>query len=65
MPYMRNTCSIYLKFGKKKVKIPVNPEEPVIHRPTNHKKYEVLQPGKDSGQSGRDRDSASHRQQDL
>lgn len=45
MPYMRNTCSIYLKFGNKKVKIPVNPEEPVIHRPTNHKKYEVLELG--------------------
>lgn len=40
--YFRNTCSIYVKFGKKKVKIPVNPEEPVIQRPTNHKKYEVL-----------------------
>ncbi len=42
MPYLGNTCSIYVKFGKKKVKIPVNPEEPVIRRPTSHKKYEVL-----------------------
>ncbi len=40
--YLRNTCSIYVKFGKKKVKIPVNPEEPAMKRPTNHKKYDVL-----------------------
>ena len=34
--------SIYLTFGKKKIRIPVNPEELEIQYPTGHKTYDVL-----------------------
>lgn len=37
-----NQCSIYIVFGKKKARIPVNPEELKIKYPTDHKKYDVL-----------------------
>ncbi|NBH72208.1 hypothetical protein D3Z51_09275 [Clostridiaceae bacterium] len=40
-----NSCSIYVVFGKKKAKIPVNPEELSIKMPTDHKTYEVLGAG--------------------
>ena len=38
---MKNTCSIYLIFGRK-LKIPVNPEEIEINIPSDHKEYDVL-----------------------
>lgn len=38
---MKNTYSIYLKFGRK-FKIPVNPEKIEISYPTNNKTYDVL-----------------------
>lgn len=34
--------AIYLAFGKKKIRIPVNPEELEIQYPTDHKTYDVL-----------------------
>ncbi|MCI8661427.1 MAG: hypothetical protein HFG54_14485 [Lachnospiraceae bacterium] len=37
-----NQCSIYIVFGKKKARIPVNPEELEIKYSTDHKKYDVL-----------------------
>lgn len=37
-----NQCSIYIVFGKKKAKIPVNPEELEVKYSTDHKKYDVL-----------------------
>lgn len=42
---LRNTTSIYLKFGEK-LKIPVNPEEIEIKYPDNNKEYDVLGIGK-------------------
>lgn len=38
---LKNTCSIYLVFGRK-LKIPVNPEEIEINIPSNNKEHEVL-----------------------
>lgn len=34
--------SIYLRIGSKKLKIPVNPEEIEVKRPTSHKDYDVI-----------------------
>lgn len=45
MGRIENGCSIYLKFGSRKVKIPVNPEELEIQYPTDHKTYTVLGQG--------------------
>lgn len=45
MSKLKNTVSIYLKFGKK-LKIPVNPEKIEIKYPTDHKEYDVLGLGK-------------------
>lgn len=42
---IKNQCSIYIKFGSRKIKLPVNPEELEIQHPTNHKKYDVLGKG--------------------
>ena len=39
---IQNGTSIYLKFGSKKLKIPVNPEEIEIKYQTDHKEYDVL-----------------------
>lgn len=41
MGKLKNSASIYLKFGSK-LKIPVNPEEIEIKYPSNNKEYEVL-----------------------
>lgn len=41
MGKLKNTASIYLRFGKK-LKIPVNPETIEIKYPSNHKEYDVL-----------------------
>lgn len=40
-----NDCSIYMKLGGRKIKLPVNPEELEIQHPTNHKTYDVLGKG--------------------
>ena len=45
MAKIKNRCSIYIKFGGKKVKIPVNPEEIEIEYPTDNKTYNVLGKG--------------------
>lgn len=45
MGKLDNACSIYVKFGSKKIKIPVNPEELEIQYPTDHKTYDVLGKG--------------------
>ena len=45
MGKLDNACSIYVKFGSKKIKIPVNPEELEIQYPTDHKTYDVLGEG--------------------
>ncbi len=42
MAGFRGGCSIYVVFGRKKAKIPVNPEEVEIQHPTDHKAYDVL-----------------------
>ena len=42
---VKNSCSIYIKFGNKKIKLPVNPEELEIGYPTSHKTYDVLGKG--------------------
>ena len=42
---IKNQCSIYIKFGSKKIKLPVNPEELEIQHSTSHKKYDVLGKG--------------------
>lgn len=39
---MRNGYSIYIKIGRKKLKIPVNPEEIEIKYPTDNKEYSIL-----------------------
>lgn len=39
---LSNQCSIYLKFGSKKIKIPVNPKEIEMEYPTDHETYDVL-----------------------
>ena len=41
MAKLKNTASIYLKFGGK-LKLPVNPEEIKIKYPSNNKEYNVL-----------------------
>lgn len=43
---MKNTTAIYLCFGGKKLKIPVNPEEIKIKYPSNNKEYDVIGIGK-------------------
>lgn len=40
-----NGCSIYITFGGKKMKIPVNPEKIEIEHPSDNKKYNVLGKG--------------------
>ena len=45
MGKIKNGCSIYIQFGSKKVKIPVNPEEIEIEYPTDNKTYNVLGKG--------------------
>ena len=42
MAKIKNGCSIYIKFGSRKVKLPVNPEEIEIKYPTDHKTYSVI-----------------------
>lgn len=42
MKQLKNTISIYLKFGNTKLRIPVNPEKIEIKYPGNHKEYDVL-----------------------
>ena len=42
---IKNGCCIYIKFGSKKIKLPVNPEELEIEYPTNHQTYDVLGKG--------------------
>ena len=42
MGQLKNTTSIYLKFGSTKIRIPVNPEEIEIKYPTDHKTYDVI-----------------------
>ena len=42
MARLNTGSSIYVVFGRKKAKIPVNPEEVEIQYPTNHKTYDVL-----------------------
>ncbi len=39
---MKNKYSIYIKTGKKKLKIPVNPENIEVKYPTDNKEYNVL-----------------------
>ncbi len=43
---MKSTTAIYLCFGGKKLKIPVNPEEIKIKYPSNNKEYDVIGIGK-------------------
>lgn len=38
-------CSIYIKLGSRKIKLPVNPEEIEIKRPTDHNTYHTLGKG--------------------
>lgn len=45
MAKIKNECSIYVKFGSKKVKIPVNPESLKIQYPSDNKTYNVLGKG--------------------
>lgn len=42
MKQLKNTTSIYLKFGSTKIRIPVNPEEIEIKYPSNNKECDVL-----------------------
>ncbi|HBI63014.1 MAG TPA: hypothetical protein DDY31_17720 [Lachnospiraceae bacterium] len=42
---MNNKCSMYVVFGGKKAKIPVNPEEIKIDYPTDHQTYDILGTG--------------------
>lgn len=42
MKQLKNTTSIYLKFGSTKIRIPVNPEEIKIKYPSNNKEYDVI-----------------------
>lgn len=42
---MDNSCSIYIKFGSTKIKIPVNPGKIEIQHPTDHKTYDVIGAG--------------------
>lgn len=39
---MKNSACIYLKFGKEKLKIPVNPQEIEVKYPSSNKEYDVL-----------------------
>jgi len=45
MVRINNNCSIYIRFGNGRIKLPVNPQELEIKYPTNHKKYDVLGTG--------------------
>lgn len=45
MAGLRNECSIYMKFGRRKIKIPVNPEELKIQYPSDNKTYHVIGKG--------------------
>lgn len=45
MVKLKNGCSIYIVFGGKKARLPVNPEEIEIHYPTDNKKYDILGSG--------------------
>ncbi len=45
MGKIRNDCSIFVAFGNKKIKIPVNPEEIEIQYPTDHNTYDVVGKG--------------------
>ena len=42
MGQLKNTTSIYLKFGSTKIRIPVNPEEIEIKYPSNNKKQDKV-----------------------
>ena len=42
MARVKSSCAIYVVFGGRKVKIPVNPEEIEIKCPTDHKTYDVI-----------------------
>lgn len=42
---VKNKCSIFLRFGIKKAKIPVNPEEIEVQYSADHKTYDVLGAG--------------------
>lgn len=42
MANLKNKCAIFIRFGGKKAKLPVNPEEIEIRNPTNHKTFDVL-----------------------
>ncbi len=42
MARLNTGCSMYVVFGRKKAKIPVNPEEVEVQYPTDHKTYDVL-----------------------
>lgn len=42
---LKNKCSIYVVFGGRKAKIPVNPEEIQIQYPTDNKTYDILGAG--------------------
>ena len=42
MARVKSSCAIYVVFGGRKVKIPVNPEEIEIKYPTDHKTYDVI-----------------------
>lgn len=42
MGRLKSTASIYLKFGKRKLKIPVNPEELKVKYPSKNKEYDIL-----------------------
>lgn len=42
MGQLKNTTSIYLKFGSTKIRIPVNPEEIEIKYPSNNKKQDII-----------------------
>ena len=42
MKQLKNTISIYLKFGSTKFRIPVNPEKIEIKYPSNNQEYDVL-----------------------
>lgn len=42
MARVKSSCAIYVVFGGRKVKIPVNPEEIETSCPTDHKTYDVI-----------------------
>lgn len=39
---LNNKCAVYLVFGSRKMRIPVNPEEIEIERPTDNKTFDVI-----------------------